>query len=141
MQPGDTDSKYYKQLVADATEQGLIPEKGTEDHRCWVYRDAYQWTFCRHCGEPKPPRAHFDHVTERLVLNMDHYWYGQSWSILISNCAPDHGTLPQPWMFNVVGYGNYHFVRPVSLAVALPTNCVIAQFWRTLLYASIFQHV
>ena len=37
---------------------------------------------------PKAPRSHFDHVTKKLVLNMDHY------------C---------PWMFNVVGYMNYRY--------------------------------
>jgi FMN phosphatase YigB (HAD superfamily) len=37
-------------------------------------RDAYEWTYCSHTGKEKPPRAHYDHVTEKLVLNMDHYW-------------------------------------------------------------------
>ena len=40
-----------------------------------MYRDAYEWTYCSHSGKEKPPRAHYDHVTEKLVLNMDHYWY------------------------------------------------------------------
>ena len=37
-------------------------------------RDAYEWTYCVHTGKEKPPRAHYDHITEKLVLNMDHYW-------------------------------------------------------------------
>ena len=140
MQPGDTDSKYYKQLVADATEQGLIPEKGTEDHRCWIYRDAYQWTFCRHCGEPKPPRAHFDHVTERLVLNMDHYWYGKSWSILILNCVP-HLCMHSAAVLGcstLLAMATITSCAPYCWLLPMFTNFVIGQFWRTLLYASIF---
>jgi hypothetical protein len=73
-QPGDTVSEAYQELVQQATAEGLIPRRGELDLRSWVDRDAYEWTYCRHCGEPKPPRAHYDHVTGRLVMNMDHYW-------------------------------------------------------------------
>ncbi len=43
---------------------------------------------CRRSGLFKPPRAHFDSVTRRLVLNMDHF------------C---------PWVNNCVGYFNRKF--------------------------------
>ena len=72
--PGDTESEAYAQLVSDANDRELIPKRGYEDLRSWVDRDAYSWTYCRYSGQPKPPRAHYDHVTGRLVLNMDHYW-------------------------------------------------------------------
>ena len=54
----------------------------------WIDIGAYEWGHCKKTHMPKAPRAHFDHVTKRLVLNMDHY------------C---------PWMFNVVGYMNYRY--------------------------------
>jgi hypothetical protein len=38
--------------------------------------------------DPSSGRSHYDHITKKLVLNMDHY------------C---------PWMFNVVGYRNYRY--------------------------------
>lgn len=44
--------------------------------------------FCRKTGAIKPDRAHFDSMTKKLVLKMDHY------------C---------PWVSNVVGYSNYKF--------------------------------
>lgn len=47
-----------------------------------------EWSECKHSGVLKPPRSHYDSVTKKLVLNMDHY------------C---------PWMANVVGYGNYRY--------------------------------
>ena len=50
----------------------------------WTQLAANEWSTCRHTGMLKPPRAHYDHITKRLVLNMDHY------------C---------PWMANTVGYG------------------------------------
>jgi len=43
---------------------------------------------CRRSGLYKPPRAHFDSVTERLTLNMDHF------------C---------PWVVNTVGFYNRKF--------------------------------
>ncbi|GBG30738.1 Palmitoyltransferase [Hondaea fermentalgiana] len=43
---------------------------------------------CGRCGYFKPPRSHFDSVTRRLVLNMDHY------------C---------PWVNNCVGFFNRKF--------------------------------
>jgi palmitoyltransferase len=43
---------------------------------------------CRRCNMFKPPRSHFDSVTERLVLNFDHF------------C---------PWVINSVGFYNRKF--------------------------------
>ncbi|KAJ9464812.1 putative protein S-acyltransferase 12 [Diplonema papillatum] len=43
---------------------------------------------CRKCNAYKPPRSHFDSVTGRLVLNMDHF------------C---------PWVANTVGFYNRKF--------------------------------
>ena len=54
----------------------------------WQLLSPVEWGHCRHSSRPKPPRAHYDHVTKSLVLNMDHY------------C---------PWMFNCVGYFNYRY--------------------------------
>ena len=54
----------------------------------WQLLSPVEWGHCRHSSRPKPPRAHYDHVTKSLVLNMDHY------------C---------PWMFNCVGYFNYPY--------------------------------
>ena len=54
-------------------------------------RDNFEllWNVCRqNGGGAKPPRSHYCHVTNRLVLNMDHY------------C---------PWVFNTVGYRNYRY--------------------------------
>lgn len=48
----------------------------------------YAWGHCKKSNGPKPPRAHYDRVTRKLVLKMDHY------------C---------PWMFNVVGWRNYRY--------------------------------
>jgi len=56
--------------------------------RGWMLLGPRDWSFCINSKQPKPPRAHYDHVTKSLVLNMDHY------------C---------PWMFNVVGYFNYRY--------------------------------
>ena len=47
------------------------------------------WSTCARTGLAKPPRAHFDAASRRLVLNYDHF------------C---------PWIFNSVGYQNLrHF--------------------------------
>lgn len=56
--------------------------------RNWMIMGPSEWGFCDKSHQPKPPRAHYDHVTKKLVLNMDHY------------C---------PWMFNCVGFLNYRY--------------------------------
>lgn len=49
-------------------------------------RDRFR--ICHKCDMYKPPRAHFDSITQRLVLNMDHF------------C---------PWVVNCVGFYNRKF--------------------------------
>jgi len=56
--------------------------------RRWMLMGPYEWGYCNNSNQPKPPRSHYDHVTKRLVLNLDHY------------C---------PWMFNSIGYFNYRY--------------------------------
>jgi len=56
--------------------------------RRWMLMGPYEWGYCSYSNLPKPPRSHYDHVTKRLVLNLDHY------------C---------PWMFNSIGYFNYRY--------------------------------
>jgi len=54
----------------------------------WLECGPYEWGYCKQSRGPKAPRSHYDHVTRKLVLNMDHY------------C---------PWMFNCVGFANYRY--------------------------------
>eukprot|EP00560_Eucampia_antarctica_P004628 CAMPEP_0197836032 /NCGR_PEP_ID=MMETSP1437-20131217/27729_1 /TAXON_ID=49252 ORGANISM="Eucampia antarctica, Strain CCMP1452" /NCGR_SAMPLE_ID=MMETSP1437 /ASSEMBLY_ACC=CAM_ASM_001096 /LENGTH=336 /DNA_ID=CAMNT_0043441883 /DNA_START=379 /DNA_END=1389 /DNA_ORIENTATION=- len=56
--------------------------------RSWMLIGPQEWSYCSQSNLPKPPRSHYDHVTKKLVLNMDHY------------C---------PWMFNTVGFLNYRY--------------------------------
>ncbi len=56
--------------------------------RPWMLMGPKEWGYCSRSKSAKPPRAHYDHVTKLLVLNMDHY------------C---------PWMFNTIGYLNYRY--------------------------------
>ena len=47
--------------------------------RDWMVMAPDEWGYCSKSRQPKPPRAHYDHVSKTLVLCLDHY------------C---------PWMFN-----------------------------------------
>ena len=47
--------------------------------RDWMVMAPDEWGYCSKSRQPKPPRAHYDHVSKSLVLCLDHY------------C---------PWMFN-----------------------------------------
>jgi palmitoyltransferase len=42
--------------------------------RSWMLMGPYEWGYCSFSNQPKPPRSHYDHVTKKLVLNLDHYW-------------------------------------------------------------------
>lgn len=110
--PGTSGSKLYLRLVVEACEGGQVsvldldeycdkngfkmpalkvPRRAPNNRRrpsSWLDRGPYEWGFCKQTQAPKAPRSHYDHVTNKLVLNMDHY------------C---------PWMFNVVGYANYRY--------------------------------
>ena len=39
--------------------------------RRWMLMGPYEWGFCGNSMQPKPPRSHYDHVTKKLVLNLD----------------------------------------------------------------------
>lgn len=56
--------------------------------RPWMIMGPLEWGFCSRTKQPKPPRAHYCHVSKGLVFCLDHY------------C---------PWMFNSVGYFNYRY--------------------------------
>lgn len=106
--PGTQSSPIYKELVFEACSQGKISQLELEEycdvngfeappigrsrtrrrHSSWIDRDPFEWGYCKYSQAPKAPRSHYDHVTRKLVLNMDHY------------C---------PWMFNVVGFANYRY--------------------------------
>jgi hypothetical protein len=45
----------------------------------WIDSGDFEWGHCRRTKVRKAPRAHYDHITRKLVLNMDHFWYGNSW--------------------------------------------------------------
>ena len=100
--PGTHDSEVYKRLLAEAkaagqldTRRGGMEKSGGAEVRgrrmgseaqststgSWIDDDAFEWGYCRRTKLRKAPRAHYDHITKKLVLNMDHF------------C---------PWMFNVV---------------------------------------
>mmetsp|Transcript_11892 Transcript_11892/g.22273 ORF Transcript_11892/g.22273 Transcript_11892/m.22273 type:complete len:617 (+) Transcript_11892:204-2054(+) len=64
----------------------------------WMTLGPYDWSYCERTQLPKPPRSHYDHVTQSLVLNMDHY------------C---------PWMFNCIGYFNYRYFVNFLIYVAM----------------------
>jgi palmitoyltransferase len=59
-------------------ESGSTQQK-KESIRAWMIMGPFEWGYCRETNQPKPPRSHYDHVSRKLVLNLDHY------------C---------PWMFN-----------------------------------------
>lgn len=63
--------------------QSSIPP--TPPIRAWMLLGPYEWGYCSQSHQPKPPRSHYDHVSKKLILNLDHY------------C---------PWMFNA---GNVFF--------------------------------
>ena len=54
----------------------------------WLEQGPYEWGYCSRTKSPKAPRSHFDSITKKQVLNMDHY------------C---------PWMFRPIGYMNYRY--------------------------------
>ena len=39
--------------------------------RRWMLMGPFEWGFCANSMQPKPPRSHYDHVTKKLVLNLD----------------------------------------------------------------------
>lgn len=77
--------------------------------RRWIIMGPHEWGFCTKSNQPKPPRSHFDSVTQQLVLNMDHY------------C---------PWMFNTIGYFNYRYFCNFLLFVLIGMTYGACITWR-----------
>lgn len=73
---GSNSSMMHRHTAA--TESGK-PQQQKQPVRAWMVMGPFEWGYCRETNQPKPPRSHFDHVSKKLVLNLDHY------------C---------PWMFN-----------------------------------------
>lgn len=92
--PGTHDSEVYKKLLKEAEESDKLSgdrrlsasttspaESGGATRRTkdsaiptsWVDQGDYEWGYCRRTKVRKAPRAHYDHLTKKLVLNMDHY--------------------------------------------------------------------
>ena len=67
------DLSVYNEGCLSVPEQYAEVERPATIRASWMDRDAYEWTYCSHTGKEKPPRAHYDHITERLVLNMEVY--------------------------------------------------------------------
>eukprot|EP00750_Incisomonas_marina_P032509 INCI9200.6.p1 GENE.INCI9200.6~~INCI9200.6.p1 ORF type:complete len:344 (-),score=28.62 INCI9200.6:450-1481(-) len=93
--PGSHKSPLFERALREGYARGAIvdPQGASASRRAaqkggWMHRGPFEWGVCRETNKPKPPRSHFDNVTNKLVLNMDHY------------C---------PWMFNTVGYANYRY--------------------------------
>ncbi|CAJ1961727.1 unnamed protein product [Cylindrotheca closterium] len=90
----DSDSnniKHRKNKMAPANNKNnkvAAAEQPMSKLRSWMLMAPDEWGYCARSHQPKPPRAHYDHVSKTLVLCLDHY------------C---------PWMFNVVGYFNYRY--------------------------------
>jgi hypothetical protein len=76
------DATVVQRLVrgSAAGEAGALPSSsdagvsggavGSQTKASWVDQGAYEWGYCRRTSQPKAPRAHYDHVTKKLVLNM-----------------------------------------------------------------------
>ena len=62
---------------------------------------------CRKCNRYKPPRSHYDSVTQRLVLNMDHF------------C---------PWVANTVGFYNRKFFVLFTIYTTITSFFVVICF-------------
>ena len=58
----------------------------------------FLWGYCEKSGRAKPPLSHYCRVTQRLVLNYDHY------------C---------PWVANTIGHGNYRYFLLTALNFTL----------------------
>ena len=85
--PGTADQSSYDRLLRHARDAGLVSSQDYERQQLGALslatledpqfalpaEDPFAWSFCRRSGMLKPPRAHFDGVTNQLVLNMDHY--------------------------------------------------------------------
>ena len=101
-------------FMAMFTDPGTPPEEWQRQMQTAVAQ-GQTIAVCRRSGLYKPPRSHFDSVTQRLTLNMDHF------------C---------PWIVNTVGFYNRKFFMlflvytNLTLAIALITLAsLLAQSW------------
>lgn len=83
---GDNNVKHRKGAASkkkSATRQSSQQQQQSQSQpqiiRSWMLMAPDEWGYCDRSKQPKPPRAHYDHVSKSLVLCLDHY------------C---------PWMFN-----------------------------------------
>lgn len=63
----------WKQEFESLMVQRIQAASGTRT-RSWMLLGPFEWGYCPHSQLAKPPRSHYDHVTQSLVLNLDHYW-------------------------------------------------------------------
>jgi palmitoyltransferase len=85
--PGSTGSTT-KETKKIPSSHSIPSAQATTQLRPWMMMSPFEWGYCAITQQPKPPRSHYDNVTNTLVLNLDHY------------C---------PWMFNSIGYFNYRY--------------------------------
>lgn len=57
--------------------------------RSWILLGPLDWGYCEKTQQPKPPRAHYDKISQQLVLNMDHYC---PWIWNAGECTATHVT-------------------------------------------------
>ncbi|GAB5372374.1 hypothetical protein AAMO2058_001659500 [Amorphochlora amoebiformis] len=105
--PGSHDSLIFKSLCEEARKKGLLGS-AHQDPGVSGKLVPGQWTTCSHTGMPKPPRAHFDSVSKKVVLHMDHY------------C---------PWLFNTVGWANLRYYFLVQLYLVASTLYICIMTW------------
>lgn len=76
-------SSYVQCMLLDP---GTVPPGWHSTIAASPHRERFK--ICKKCHMYKPPRSHYDSITQRLVLNMDHF------------C---------PWMVNCIGFYNRKF--------------------------------
>ena len=81
-------------LVAQSSTPAPASSPPNPPIRRWMMMGPHEWGYCNNSHQPKPPRAHYDHVTKTLVLCMDHY------------C---------PWMFNTGALSHFVVLRSSGL--------------------------
>uniref|UniRef100_A0A7S3Z7Q0 Palmitoyltransferase n=1 Tax=Lotharella globosa TaxID=91324 RepID=A0A7S3Z7Q0_9EUKA len=102
--PGSHGSDVYQKLCEEAKSRGLL-----KNLKPIILPRPGEWSKCTKTGLPKPPRSHFDKVTKRLVIQMDHY------------C---------PWLFNTVGWANLRYYMFFQVYLVISTLYItFMTFW------------